>query len=154
MHGRAALLQAAHQVQKIFKRQIGMQAADHVEFRGAFAHALFGALVNFLERERVRAGRIGIAAKGAQLAVRDADVRGIDVAIHVEEAGVAVALLAHVIGEPADGEQVRRTVERDAVVGGQALAGQDFVGDRLQVRVVDVKFGHGLSSTGFSLCSI
>ncbi len=85
VHGGAALFQAAHQVQKIFKRQIGMQAADHVEFRGAFAHALFGALVNFFERERVGARRVGIAAKGAQLAMRDADVGGIDVAIHVEE---------------------------------------------------------------------
>ena len=129
-----------------------MQAADHVEFGGAFAHALFGALVDFFEREGVSAGRVGIAAEGAQLAVRDADVGGIDVAIDVEEADVAVALLAHVIGEPADGQQVGRAVERDAVFGGQALAGQHLFGDRLQPRVVDLKFGHGLCSTGFSLC--
>ena len=84
MHGGAALLQAANHFQKIFEGQIGMQAADHVKFGGAFAHALFGALINFFERESVRAGRVGVAAKGAQLAVRDADVGGIDVAIDVE----------------------------------------------------------------------
>ena len=67
-----------------------MQSADHVEFGGAFAHALFGALVDFFEREGVRAGRVRVASKRAQLAVRDADVGGIDVPVHVEEAGVAV----------------------------------------------------------------
>ena len=129
-----------------------MQAADHMEFRRAFAHALFRALVDFLERERVRAGRIGVAAKSAQLAVRDADIRGIDVAIHVEEAGVAVQLFAHVIGEPAGGQQVRGTIQSDAVFGGQALAGENFVRDGLQLRVVDAKVGHGLRSDRLIAC--
>ncbi len=56
--------------------------------------------------------------------MRDADVRRIDVAIHVEEAGVAVALLAHIVRQPADGEQVGRAVQGDAVVGSQAFAGR------------------------------
>ena len=90
MHGGAAFFQAAHQVEEIFKRQIGMQAADHVEFGRAFAHALFGALVNLFESERVGARRIGIAAKRAQLAMRDAHVGRIDVPIDVEKTGVAV----------------------------------------------------------------
>ncbi len=114
-----------------------MQAADHVKFRGAFAHALLGALIDFFQREGVGAGRVGIAAESAQLAVRDAHVCGIDVAIYVEENRVAVALLAHMVGEPADGQQVRRTVKRGAVFGGQALSGQDFFRNRLQVLVVD-----------------
>ena len=67
-----------------------MQAADHVKFRGAFAHAFRGALVNFFEREGVGAGRIRRAAEGAELAMRDADIGGIDVAVDVEVADVAV----------------------------------------------------------------
>ena len=137
VHAGAALLEAAHQVEKIFERQIGMQAADHVKFRGAFAHALLGALPDFFEREGVGAGRIGAAAEGAELAMRDADVGGIDVAIDVEVADVAVALLANVVGEPAEGQQVGRAVEREAVVGSQALAGQDLGGDGLKARVVN-----------------
>ena len=49
--------------------------------------------------------------------MRHADVGGIDVAVDVEIADVAVALFADVIGEPADGEQVVRLEEREAVVG-------------------------------------
>ncbi len=97
MDRRTAFFQAAHHFQKIFKRQIGVQAADHVKFGGAFAHALFGALIDLFERKIVGAGRIGVAAEGAEFAVRHANVCGIDVAIHIEEASVAVALFAHVI---------------------------------------------------------
>ena len=106
-----------------------MQAADNVNFRGAFANALCRALVHFLERIGVRAGSFGIAAEGAEFAMRDADVRGIDVAIDVVIGDVAVALFADVIGEPADREKIGSFVESDAVVKGEALAGKDLVGD-------------------------
>ncbi len=58
VHGRAALLQAANHVQKIFKRQIGMQSTDHVKFRGPGANAFLGTLIDFIEREIVSAGRV------------------------------------------------------------------------------------------------
>ena len=87
-------------------------------------------------------GESGIAAKGAKLAVRDADVGGIDVAIDVVIGDVAVALFADVVGQPADGKQIGRLVERDAVVKGEALAREDFVGDGFQVRVGDGQFSH------------
>ncbi len=106
-----------------------MQPADHVEFGGALAHALFGALVDFFQREIVCAGSVRIAAKGAQLAMRDANIGGIDVAIHVKKAGVAVPLFAHGIREPTEREQVRRAVKRDTVVHAQALAREDFFSD-------------------------
>ncbi len=92
-----------------------MQAADQMKFRGAFAQALFGALPNLLEGKGVGAGRFRAAAEGAELAMRHADVGRIDVAIDVEVANVAVALLANVVGEPADGQQIGRAVERDSV---------------------------------------
>ncbi len=53
--GRAALLQAAHQFQIMIESKIRVQPADDVEFRGAFANALFGALIDFIERKSVSA---------------------------------------------------------------------------------------------------
>src|SRR5256886_7489168 len=50
-----------------------------------------------LKCESVSAGHVGIAAKSAQFAVGDADVRRIDMAIYVEVGDVAVALLTNVI---------------------------------------------------------
>ncbi len=61
--------------------------------------------------------------------MRDANVRGIDVAIHVVIGHVAVALFADVIREPADREKIGGSVESDAVVKGKALAGEDLIGD-------------------------
>ena len=47
VHLRKALLQAANQLEVILERQIGMQAADDVKFRGAFGDALRGARDKF-----------------------------------------------------------------------------------------------------------
>ena len=65
MNARAALLQPANHLQEIFERQIGMQAADDVEFQRAFARTLLRALINLFERKVVRARRIRIAPKSA-----------------------------------------------------------------------------------------
>ena len=143
VHGGAALLEAAHEVEKIFEGQIGMQAADHVKFGGAGFDALLGALPDFLEREGVSAGSVGIAAEGAEFAVGDANVGGIDVAIDVVIADVAVALFADKIREPADGEQIARTVERDAIGVREALACHHFFGDVGEMFIGDLEWcGH------------
>ena len=83
-----------------------MQAADDVEFRGAFGHTLGGALPYFVEREGVGSGSVGRASESAKFAMRHANVGGIDVAVDVEVGDVAVAFFANVIGEPAYAEQV------------------------------------------------
>src|SRR5882762_11949103 len=85
--------------------------------------------------------------------MRDAYVGRIDVAIDVEKAGIAVTLLADGIREPANGEQVGRAIERDAVLEAQALSCENLVRNRLQPLVGDSKFAHCASSTDFSLCS-
>src|SRR5437899_7543029 len=77
MDTRTASLQSPDQVEKILKRKIGMKATDHVEFRGAFAKSLFGALPNLFESKRIGSGRFRTAAKGAELAMRDANIGGI-----------------------------------------------------------------------------
>ena len=82
--------------------------------------------------------------------MRHADVGRIDVPVDVEVADVAVALLADVVGEPADGQQVGRAIEGDAVVEVEPLAGQHLVGDRLEPRVVDYRVA--IASSAQSPC--
>ena len=67
MHLRKALLQAADQVEVIIERKIGMQAANDVEFRGAFGDAFRAARENFVERKSVRAGTSGERPKAQSL---------------------------------------------------------------------------------------
>src|SRR5580658_9603026 len=127
MHTGAALFEAADQFEVMIEGQIRMQAADDVKLRGPFANALFRALVDLLESKRVSTGRVRIAAKSAEFAMRDAYVGRVDVAIDVVVGNVSVALLTNVVREPADGQKVRRTVKRDAVIHRQALARENFL---------------------------
>src|ERR1700674_1096205 len=119
-----------------------MQAAYHVKFSGAFANTLFGTLVDLFERERVGAGSAWVAAESAELAVRNADIRRINVTVDVEIGDVAVALFAHMIGKPAYGEKIGRAIESDAIAGREALARKDFRGDGLQTLVCDRQVSH------------
>ena len=91
------------------------------------------------QRHGVGAGRIFLAAEGAQAAGRHADVRRIDVAIDVEVGLVAVHALAHEIRHPSHGENVAGAVKRERVGGIEPLAGHDFVVDRPQARIVRLK---------------
>src|ERR1700752_555655 len=106
--------------------KIGMQAADDVEFRGAFACALLSALINFFQGKSISSRGIGVAAKSAEFAMRYADVCGIEVAIDVVVGDVALAVLANVVGEPADGEEIGRAVQGDAIFSVEACAGEHF----------------------------
>jgi hypothetical protein len=135
VHLREALLQAADQVEVIFERQVGMKSADDVKLRGALGNTLRRPLINFIERICVRAWRIRRAAKRAQLAVRHADVRRIDVPVDVEVADVAVLFFADVVRQPAHRQQVVRLIEREAVFGGQAFAGQYSLRNGFEPRV-------------------
>src|SRR3981189_488815 len=111
MNVRMALLEATDEFEKIFERQIRVQTTDDVKFSGAFANALLGALVNFIQRKCVRAGGVWIAAECAEFAVRDADVGRIDVPVDVVIGDAAMFFLADVIREPADGEKIGRAME-------------------------------------------
>ena len=108
MNPGAALFQPAHHLQIVIEGQIRMQPANDVEFRRAFAHALFCALVNLFQCVNVCAGSVRIATKRTQPAMRQAHVRRIDVAIDVEIGDIAVPLFTHVIRKPADREQIGR----------------------------------------------
>jgi len=123
-----------------------MQAAHNVKFGSTLGDTSRGAGKNFIERKRVGPGRVGRAAESAEFAMRDADVGGIDVAIDVEIADVAVALFADVIGKPADGEEIVRLKEREAVFGREALVREDSLRDGLEARIGYLELGHILQN--------
>ena len=106
MHLRKALLQAGDEIQKIFKRQVGMQAPDNVKFRDRFHVTGSSRLKCFFERHRIGTRCVFFSAERAQAARRDADVSGINVAIDVEVSLIVVHALANVIGQPADRQNV------------------------------------------------
>ena len=52
---------------------------------------------------------------------------------------LAVGWMANLVGEPPHGENVARAIQRQRVAGVKTLLGDDFLGDRLQPRVVGLK---------------
>ena len=139
MHLREAFLQARAEIEEILKRQVGMQSADNVKFRDRLGVSGGRGLESFLQRHGVGAGRIFLAAEGAQTAGGHADVGGIDVAVDVKVRLVPVHALANVVGHPSHREDVAGSVQREGVIGGEALAGHHFRADGLEARVVSLK---------------
>jgi hypothetical protein len=128
---RKAFLQTGNEIEKILKRQVGMQSADDVELRHRFAVSGSGGLVGLLQRHRVGARRILLSPKSAETAGRHADIRWIDMPIDIEVRLVPMQALADVIREPSHGKNVASPVKNKRVVTGQAFACQNFLGDGL-----------------------
>jgi hypothetical protein len=119
-----------------------------VEFGDGFGIARRCNSPRFFQRHRVRARRVLLPPEGAQLAACNANVRGIDVAVHVEVHHVAVHLLANVVGHVAQAQQVGRLEKGQAVIESQALAGEYLLGDQPQPCVFDFRHsGHRTAST-------
>ena len=135
VHLRKALLQAAQHLAVPIESQLRMQAAHDVKFGDGFAVALAGLVPDLFERHRVRLGIALLLAERAQLATGHADIGGIDVAVDVEVSLVAVQALADLVRQPADAQQIRSAVNRQAVLVGQPLAGVDLGADRFEASV-------------------
>ena len=127
-----------------------MQAADNVKLGRTFPYTLFGTLIDFFESVSVCARGIRVAPKRAKFAMRDADIRGIDVAVDVEIGDVAVLFFADVVGEPADREQVRRTIQFDAILKRQPFARENLVRDGFQSAVCKNQFAQVVRLFRFS----
>ena len=136
---RKSLFQARAQIQKIFKRQIGMQAADNVKFCDRLAIPAGRGFEGFFQRHGVRAGLSFLSAKGAQTARGDADVSGIDVPVDIEIGDVAMHPFAHGIGQPAHGEDVAAAIKSKTIRRIKAFAGNYLGMNRLEPRVVSLK---------------
>src|SRR6266481_10074644 len=116
-----------------------MQTADNVKFGYGFRVSGGGGLKSLFQRHSVSAGRVFLASKGAEAARGHADIRGIEVAVEIEVRHIAVHALAHMVRQPAHGENVRRAIERDRIVQTQPFAGKDLFGDRFQTCLVSLK---------------
>src|ERR1039458_2119986 len=99
MHLGKALLESGAEIEEILKRKVGMQSANDVELRDGLAVSGGSSFESLIERHGVGAGRIFLAAKGAEAASGDAHVGGIDVSIDVEIRLVPMHTLADVVGD-------------------------------------------------------
>jgi len=61
------------------------------------------------------------------------------VPVDVEVSNVAVQALAHMVGQPAHGQNISGPVERNPIVEIKTLVGQNLVGNRPQAGVIGLK---------------
>jgi hypothetical protein len=117
-----------------------MQSANDVKLGDGLAVSRGCGLESFFERHGIGAGRISLTTESAQTARGNANIRGIDVAVYIEISSVAMQAFANVVGRPTQSEHVSSAVESESVGGIQALAGNHFIVDRLQARIVGLKW--------------
>src|SRR5579872_3684 len=77
-------------------------------------------------------------AESAQPATGHANIRGIDVPIHIEVSHVAMQTLAHQVRHVAERENVGGPIQRNAVIVRQTLTPLDLFENRLQLRIFNV----------------
>src|SRR5215470_8210489 len=96
-----------------------MQSSHDVELRYRFRIARSRRLPSFFKRHRVSTVSVFLASKCTQPTCCNANIRRIDVAIYIEERGVAPELLPDVIGKPSDGQNVWRAIQRESIFEAQ-----------------------------------
>jgi len=106
-----------------------MKAAHYVDLVRAVSRALGCRLGDRVERHLVGALFVRVAGERAELAAVAADVGGVDVPVYHEVDALAVDALACEVGHLPDAHKIVAAVQRDAVLAGQALSGNDLVGD-------------------------
>ena len=126
------LLDPAHHVHVVRERQLVMQSADDVQLGRPPLAGLPGPLDHRGTIHHVGLGLVQVGPEGTEIASVDTHVRRVDVRVDVVVAEIAVVPLAHQVGHRAEGEQVVRGLQRQAVVEAQPLAGLDLLADRLQ----------------------
>ena len=104
------------------RKEVGMVAALHQELAPAQAHGLFHLAVDLVPGEHVAFAVPRTAVEGAESAVGDADVGGVEVAVDdVGDPGLGIQALAHRRGHAAQSQQVRFGVQEEGLVLGQPL---------------------------------
>ncbi len=119
-----ALLDAPEEILVVVEREIGMVPALHEQAGPAERERLLDLLVDDRLREQVALAPIaGAAVEGAEVAVGDADVRVVEVAVDDECDPVRVGLTAaELVRRAADGDEVAGAEQRDRVGLGDPLA--------------------------------
>src|SRR5262249_48176274 len=116
-----------------------MQPSNNVELRHRFAVARGRGVKRLFERHGIGARGALVAPKSTQSTGRHADVGGINMAIHVEIRLVAMHALANMVGQPAQGEEIRGAIERQRILRTEALTGHYFLMDEYQASIVGFK---------------
>ncbi len=117
------LLEAAHHVEVVVERQVGVLAADDVDLGDAAGQRLASLVEHLVDREREGVGVAVVVAEGAEQAAVAADVGVVDVAVGDEVDVVAGRPAAHVVGQRADRDQVGAHQQIAGVGARQPLAG-------------------------------
>jgi len=117
-----------------------MQSADDVKLGHSLGVSGGGRLKCFLERHGVGAGRVLLAAEGAETAGGYTNICWIDVPVDIEIRAVAVHPFPDVIREPADGKNIAGAVEIDSVCGIEPLPCHHLIENGLKARVVSLEW--------------
>ena len=133
-------LDALDHLEIVVERQIGMEAAHHVEL-GAAPAQRFRHLEDFLQRIRIGVLLAFLLAERAELArlPQHADVRIVDVAVHVVIGAIPVEALAHDVRQIADGVHVFGLIQTHAFFKGKAQTRFDFFQDIAQRASLDAR---------------
>ena len=121
-----AFLQSRDEIQIILKGQIRMESADNVEFSDRFGIAGGRSLESFFQRHGICARSIFLASKSTETASSYANVGGIDVAVHVEVSNVAMHPLAHMVRQPANGQNIVGAISSDRILKVEPLPRKDL----------------------------
>ena len=116
-----------------------MQASHDVEFCDGFAVPGSGCFKGFFERHCVGTRRVLFSSEGAEAAGSDTYIRRIDMAIQVEIGFIAVQALADLVRQPADRQNIARTIQGQSVVSIEAFASQHLLMDWHKAGIVGLE---------------
>jgi len=122
VHLREPLPERAQHEEVKVEGKVRVEAADDVKLRRRLGARLFGPPQDLFHRHRVGEGLVLAPAERAELAPVDADVRRIDVPVHVEVDPVAVAPAVREVSHLAHRQDVPRPEEGKGVVLGETPA--------------------------------
>src|SRR5437773_11817568 len=129
---RVPRLYRAEEILVVVDPEVRVMSPLHQEPGAAERDRLLDLLEDDRLRQEIPLARVsGAAVEGAEVAVRVADVRVVQVAVDDERdpRGIGPAV-AELVRDPADGDEVARLEELDRLVGGDALPVEGLLEDR------------------------
>src|SRR5690349_14042703 len=150
VHPRESFFESGDEIQEVLEREVRMQSANNMELGHCFGISRRCRLPGFFERHGVSALGVLLASEGAKATGGNTNIGGIDVAIHVKERGVAPHAFSDVIGEPSNGENVRRAIQSQAVREAESLLRYHFFSDPSKPSLVGLECVPGMRYSGRS----
>jgi hypothetical protein len=115
--------ESAQQLRVVTERQLGVQAVDDVQLGERLIGPLAQLVPRLFERHRIRLGHAGLQpCKRTEHAARFADIRRLEPQVVVVVGARGMTPLALAIRQPADGEQIGRLEQPNAIVEREPFA--------------------------------